>query len=201
MKALLGLFMVFAAFVIGFGVPLGFMFAVNIPADKAYNQEFGSNIDMMTQGASSLIGPGSMQEYLMKIWNQMNSTWQPNNFDKTYGNEENFFLGTLGSQVPHNTLAATNQYFNSLNQTLYQKQKIINEAQAGSYGSDAVQIAVNNTREEINSYGGIDWVIQPLYMRTYQPAAYYSAISVLVSIVLAIVLAIIGFILMMTDGY
>lgn len=192
--------MIIIALCLSFGTALSITFNVTIPADKAYDQTFHSDIVMLTEGATSLVGSGvsdvgSMHFYLMRIWNTMNATWNTATFSTTYANEENFWIGTLGERVPHNSLLATNQYFNSLNQTLYQKQRIIDDAQAGSYGSDAVQIAVSNTREEINAYGGIDWVIHDLYMHDYQPAAYWSPITMLTATVFALLIGIFGIII------
>jgi hypothetical protein len=198
-----------AVVIIGIAVILGGLislyFNVNLPADTAYNRSFGFDVNMITKGSTSLVGingtsdEGSMHYYLIDMWSRMNQTWGniPNDqWNVTYANVQNFWLGTLNADAAstHNTLAATNQYFNSLNSTIYQKQEIINRALTSGniFTNDPVQQAINATRDEINAYGGIDWVVRDLFMRTQYPDAYWSPVTALTYLAIAIVLWVIG---------
>jgi hypothetical protein len=199
MKALIGFLMIVLACCISLGGAVIIHFTITIPANIAYDQAFGSDINLMTEGSASLVGyqgndQGSMHFYLMHLWATMNSTWGDRNFKTTYANEANFWLGTLGARVPHNTLAATNQYFESLNSTLYQKQELIDQGKVIGSG-DPMQAMVNNTREEINAYGGIDWVLHDLYMHDFQSAAYWSPVTMITLLIISLTLAIVGIIL------
>ena len=148
---IVGATLIILAFVVIIGGPLTLYFTVNVPAEMAYNNKFGSNVVMLTQGSYSLTGDeGSMEYYLMQIWNEMNATW-PNTeqWSVMYANpESNFFIGTIGEQVPHNTLAEVNRYFNSLNATIHRKQAIIDNGSWTGSG-DPVQVMINQIRNSL----------------------------------------------------
>jgi hypothetical protein len=161
---------------------------IEVPANVQYGNLFGANVNGMTQTASSLTGPDSMQYYLMQIWTQMNQTFAGFNYATTYNSYWSW------DHTTDNTLAFQNEWFNSINQTIYSQQKWLDEVEAGnaSYtGGNPILTAVNTTRSEFNTYGGIDWVIGPAWYLNFATTAYWLWMYVLIIWILAIIAAVI----------
>jgi len=171
---------------------LGWLF-IEIPANVKYGNAFGADFVMLTGGASTLTGPDSMQDYLLRIWNNMNTTFNTANFAHIYSNPWPW------GQTSDNTMAKQNEWFNSINQTIYQQQEWLNEVVSGkvSYtGGDPVIYALSQTRLELNSNGGADWVINGAWYLEFAPLAYYLA---LVLIIFWIVIIVVAFALVYLD--
>lgn len=160
---------------------------VVMPADIAYSNEFGSDFTMMTSGASTLVGPESIQDYLMRAWNNMNSTFDMSRARDIYTSPFPW------AQIKENSLAAQNSFFVSCNQSLYMRQAAVESAIAsGTYVNDPVQTALNQTRVELNVYGGVDWALKPAWYLTYHPLAYWSALGYAAFAIIGCVVAYIG---------
>ena len=143
---------------------------IEVPANVNYGNAFGADFTMLASGASTLTGPDSMQDYLMRIWNNMNTTFNTADFAQIYNNPWPW------GQTSDNTMAKQNEWFNSLNQTIYQQQEWLNEVITGktSYaGGDPVIYALTQTRQEMNVNGGADWVINGAWYLEFAPFAYY----------------------------
>jgi tetrahydromethanopterin S-methyltransferase subunit B len=164
------------------------IFGVNIPANIQYNQAFGSDVTMATQGATTLTGQDSIQFYVNNIWAKMNTTFNTNNFANIYNSPWPW------GQLPENSMAKQNSYLNSLNNSITQRQKMVETAiEKGNYLVDPVQSAINQTRSEMNSYGGLDWVLHDAWYLQNAPTAYWSLLYIVIAWVIFAILAFIAF--------
>jgi hypothetical protein len=124
---------------------------IKVPADVQYGNLFGSDVTMATQGSTTLRGPNSIQDYITRIWTTMNNTFDTNHFLQIHNNPWPW------GQTSDNTLAKENEYLSSLNVSLVQRQKWVDAVLNGTTsftGVDPVQTAINQTRKEMNAYGG-----------------------------------------------
>jgi hypothetical protein len=175
--------------VVGIVCSVMWFLAFNVPADVAYSRKFGSDVTMATQGSTTLTGAESIQDYVNRIWTSMNATFDARNFDTIYNSPWPW------GQIPENSMAKENSYFISLNASISQRQQMVNTIieKGGYIGTDPVQAAINQSRSEMNAYGGLDWVIKPAWYLQFAPMAYWSAMIGIILWVIDIVIAIILF--------
>lgn len=169
--------------------PIVMVLCWKVPADVQYGNLFGADVAMATEGATTLTGPNSIQDYVMRIWNNMNATFDTRNFAAIHNNPWPW------GQTKDNTLAKQNEYFNSLNQSLYTRQAWVDAVISGKSpfsGGDPVQTAINQSRYEMKAYGGLDWVINGAWYLTYAPLAYWTMLYLIIWVILFAVLALIA---------
>ena len=173
--------------VVGAVMPVLMWYYWQVPANVEYNTLFGSSVTMATSGAASLTGPGSIQDYVMAVWTQMNQTFAGYNFATTYNNPWPW------GRTPDNTLAKQNEYFRSLNQTITQQQEWLNEINAGKISvttSNPIMTAINVTRNEMQATGCLDWALAGAWYLHYAPLAYWTFYYTIILLVIFAVLAI-----------
>lgn len=150
--------------------------AIDIPAGVDYNRAFGSDVTMAVYGATTLTGPESIQDYVNRIWVDMNATFDMRNAANIYNS------GYFWDFIPENTMLKQNSYFQSLNTSINQRQALVDSViEKGNYfGTDPIQTAINQTRYEMNAYGGLDWVIKGAWFLQYAPLAYWSPLYAII---------------------
>lgn len=174
-----------ALIVVGAICSVAWFLAFNVPADVAYSRKFGSDVTMATQGSTTLTGPESIQDYVNRIWTNMNATFDTRNFDNIYNSPWPW------GQIPENSLAKQNSYFVSLNTSINQRQQMVNTIieKGGYIGTDPVQAAINQSRSEMNAYGGLDWVIKQAYYLQFAPMVYWSALYGIIAWIIDLIIA------------
>jgi hypothetical protein len=166
------------------------IFGVILPAQKQYNDAFGADVNMATQGATTLTGPNSIQYYVNIIWANMNQTFNPNTLRTTYNTPWGW------DQTYQNSLAAENSYLNTLNVSITQRQAMVDKAlQTGNYLIDPVQNAINQTRQEMNAYGGLDWAIHDAWYLQNASFAYWAPWYLIIIIIVGAIMTFLAFIL------
>ncbi len=160
-------------------------FTVNYPADYAYERNFGTYVVIATQSA----GLNKTWGGCLSVWTQMNKTWP----DVSQWNNTYNVIPVLGLNADlkyENTIAAENDYFQGLNGLYNTDLQLLKQ----STGFVTEQQLVYEFRNEMNSYGGVDWAIKgAYYIQNYQ-MAYWSWIYYALIWTLGIIGAIIAFI-------
>jgi hypothetical protein len=193
MTKMLGVVMIILGLSIGIGGTI-YEISVSITANQQYNIAFGSDVTMTTSGATTLTGPDSIQDYLTRIWTNMNNTFDMRNAATTYGAKWPW------EQIPENSLAKQNSYFNSLNNSLTTRQKAVDSAiQNGNYLVDPLQNAINQTRNEMKAYGGLDWALRSAWYLKYYPSALWCFEYTLIMLAVAAFLVFSGYIILGSD--
>ncbi len=151
------------------GASVAFYFTVNYPADAAYNRKLGTYVTVATQSGS-----------LQKSWDSIN-TFKANMYevfpkDKfDYNNTFNVIpiFGLEGDLIWENSLGAQEDYFISIDQRMGQDiDRVLGNV---SVIGVTQQSLLYDLRNELNSYGGMDWVVRPAFYIHYHPMAYWSA--------------------------
>ncbi len=161
---------------------------IKVPADVQYGNLFGSDVAMAVSGSTTLTGPNSIQYYVNQIWMNMNSTFDRNHLLQIHNNPWPW------GQTSDNTLAKENEYLNSLNTSLNTRQAWVDgviNGTIGYSGTDPVQTAINQTRQEMNAYGGLDWAINGAWYLQNASTAYWLSVYFLVLWIIAVIAAIV----------
>jgi len=161
---------------------------IKVPADVQYGNLFGSDVIMATQGSTTLTGPNSIQDYVNRIWTTMNNTFNTKHFLQIHNNPWPW------GQTSDNTLAKENEYLNSLNVSLVLRQKWVDAVLNGTTaftGVDPVQTAINQTRQEMNAYGGLDWAINGAWYLQDAPTAYWLWVYLIIGWIFAVIVEIV----------
>lgn len=143
-------------------------------ADPHYSREFGSDLTMMMSGASTLTGPDSIQDYLNRVWTHTKEVFAGQDNQTVYG------PWLPWETVPEDRLDFQLQWFNSMNNSLTQRQKNIDDGKYVGTG-DPLQTALNQTRLELKQYGGPDWVLKPAWYKAYESFAYWSGVYIIIA--------------------
>ena len=174
----------------GIAVPVGFYFAVNLQANIAYSNAFGSDVTMLYDSPSI----ESVRDQAVILWTKMNQTWDPGG--PTAPNHRNIYNSAFPwDRIKENTLFAEDQYFNKLINTripsilaqwaTIQKGGMIVQ---GDWLSTALDKLINETK----SNGGIDWAIQGAYYLQFYPLSYWSFMYTLVTWTVCSVIGLVG---------
>jgi len=161
---------------------------IKVPADVQYGNLFGSDVIMATQGATTLTGPNSIQDYVNRIWSNMNNTFDTVHFVQIHNSPWPW------DQTSDNTLWKENEYLNSLNMSINTRQLWVNgviNGTVGFTGTDPVQTAINQTRIEMNAYGGLDWAIHGAWYLQFASTAYWLGAYLLIVWVIGIVFVVV----------
>jgi len=144
--------------------PIFYYAAFNFPADIAFAKKFGSRTEMALDQADFV----QMRDGIITVWNEMNKTWQGENYEEIYSS------WWPGDQTHVNTLAAQNEYFQSLtrrlNQTIDEKNSILNGTKTIMIPySQWEQQTLEGFRNESKRAGGLLWVIRDAWYMRYAP--------------------------------
>lgn len=154
-------------------------FTINYNADYQYNRNFGTYVVTATQSA----GLNRTWANCLIVWQHMNATFDPSKFNDTYN-----VIPVLGLNADikyENSLAAENDYFQGLENLYNTDQKLLTQ----STGFITEQQLVYEFRNEMNTYGGVDWAIKGAYYIQEFPTAYWSWIYYAILIIVAAVAA------------
>jgi hypothetical protein len=190
-----GVVLIVVALLLGIGYPVVTYITTIMPANIQYNEQFGADIEMATQTSTTLVGPNSIQTYINNIQNNINVVFAGKDLSKIY-------LSPMPwNQKSSNTMVRQVQYLDSLNASLVTRQAQVDAAIArGVYMStDPLQTAINQTRNEMNAYGGLDWILNNAYYLTFYPTVYWSGLYFIITWIIAFIIGCIGFIMMLTE--
>lgn len=169
---------------IAIAVPTPFVayFTVCAPADAQFNRQFTSHETMAHDSASF----EKMREQIMIIWTNMNSTWNPAQFDTIYN------TWWYPDQTYENSLQATNNYYqgliNRIDATIVEMQMIEvgNRTILTPYNQYYTSM-LNSFRSETTTSGGLLWAIHDAWYLHFAPMAYWFFIWAVLPEIIAIV--------------
>lgn len=137
------------------------------PANAQFNKKFGAHETMAHDSATF----NKMREQIMIIWINMNSTWNPRDFNNLYN------TWWYEDQSYENSLQATNDYFEGLVSRI---DATIMELEHWNYSQSHLQpynayyqSQLDAFRNETFDAGGLLWAIRGCWYLSFQPAAYY----------------------------
>ncbi len=166
---------------IGF-VGLQYFFIV-LPADLAYQNKFGSYVQLAYEQSSF---EGIVQEVNM-IWRNMNESW-PTGRDQVYNSPWPW------DKTRENSLNAQDRYFSKL---LLRTQQYLVQWQAIQSGKmivtgDWYDGAIKNLRTEMKIGGGLAWAIRGAFYLSFYPLAYWIGFTDTLGVIVAVVLFFVG---------
>lgn len=145
---------------------VAFYLTQNYPTDVAYNRKFGTYVTIATQSASL----NRTWNAILIFGNNMHEVFPITKYD--YNTTYNCIaLGPLnGGYIWENSLAAEEDYLIGLNETMPTRIDAVNRNLVGA----TEQGALYDLRNEMNSYGGLDWAVKGAYYTQFAPLVYWS---------------------------
>ena len=143
---------------------LAMYFAFNYNADYRYNARYGTYVTIATQSPSL----NRTWNAIITFGNHMYEDWQPSEFETTYNNQP--ILDFNAGLIYENSLAAENDYLIGLNETMPSRIDAVNRNVVGQ----TEQGVLYDLRNEMNSYGGLDWAVRGAWYIKYANFAYWS---------------------------
>ncbi len=168
-------------------VPLYGLFGIAAPASAQFNRKFEAHETMAHDSASF----EKMREQIMIIWENMNDTWNPEDFSSIYN------TWWYPEQTYENSLQATNDYYAGLIARIDATMEEMHQIEIGNktiltpynaYYNDMLDSFRNETVDK----GGLLWAIDGAWYLSFAPAAYWLwwwMIPVEVTLIIVAVLA------------